>query len=54
MRRWGVSLPEKGALNLQQAVRELEKRIEALENKQAEVVDAQPEAGSTPEPPKAD
>ena len=46
-------LPE-GNLNLQQIVRELEKRVVILEEKLTEPVNGPEESPSTPEPPKAD
>lgn len=51
-----MSYPEKGALNLQQVVRELEKRIEALEPVKDEKHDAgqgQAQEGAS-EPAKVD
>lgn len=52
-----MTLPD-GMLNLQQVVRDLEKRIEALETKHLVVTEEaggqQAETGSAPEPAKAD
>lgn len=46
-------LPE-GTLNLQQIVRDLEKRVSALEEKFEEPINEPEESPSTPEPAKAD